>query len=137
MNLGQNQWYRLGDQRELIWTGLVAKSCLTHCDPKDCSPPGFSVHRISQETVLEWVAISLSKDLPDPGIEPVSPALASGFLTTDSWGRWAGVLLISKTLQNILEGFCQTHLEGFAFSKYLPLRSPSRHTCTLLPGISH
>ena len=26
------------------------------------------------------------RDLPDPGIEPVSPALASGFLTTDHKG---------------------------------------------------
>ena len=24
--------------------GLVAKSCLTHCDPMSCSPPGSSVH---------------------------------------------------------------------------------------------
>ena len=28
-----------------------------------------------QARVLEWVAISFSRDLPDPGIEPVSPAL--------------------------------------------------------------
>ena len=31
------------------------------CDPKDCSPPGSAVHRISQARVLEWVAISFSK----------------------------------------------------------------------------
>ena len=30
------------------------------CDPKDCSPPGSSVHGISQTQVLEWVAISFS-----------------------------------------------------------------------------
>ena len=28
------------------------------CNPRDCSPPGFSVHEISQATILEWVAIS-------------------------------------------------------------------------------
>ena len=27
---------------------LVPKSCLTLCDPTDCSPPGSSVHEISQ-----------------------------------------------------------------------------------------
>ena len=28
------------------------------CDPMDCSPPGFSVHGISQAKILEWVAVS-------------------------------------------------------------------------------
>ena len=35
----------------------------------DCSPPGSSVHGIVQERVLEWVAVCLPRDLPDPGIE--------------------------------------------------------------------
>ena len=38
---------------------LVAQSCLTLCDPLDYSPPGSSVHRISQAKILQWVAISL------------------------------------------------------------------------------
>ena len=37
---------------------LCAQSCLTLCDPMDCSPPGSSVHGISQVSILEWVAIS-------------------------------------------------------------------------------
>ena len=40
---------------------LVAKSCLTLCNPVDCSPPGSSVHGISQARILEWVAISSSR----------------------------------------------------------------------------
>ena len=36
----------------------------------DCSPPGSSVHETFQARILEWVAISSSGDLPDPGIEP-------------------------------------------------------------------
>ena len=35
---------------------LVTKLCLW--DPVNCSPPGSSVHGISQPRVLEWVAIS-------------------------------------------------------------------------------
>ena len=31
------------------------------CDPLDCSPPGSSVHWISQARILEWVAISFSR----------------------------------------------------------------------------
>ena len=36
---------------------LVTKLCLTLCDPMDCSSPGFSVHRICQTRILEWVAL--------------------------------------------------------------------------------
>ena len=48
----------------------VAKSCLTLFYLKDGSLPGSSVHEIFQAKILEWVAISFSGDLPDPGIEP-------------------------------------------------------------------
>ena len=53
----------------------VIQSCLTLCDPVNCSLPGFSVHGVFQARVLEWVAISFSGNLPDPGMEPASPAL--------------------------------------------------------------
>ena len=40
---------------------LVTKGSQTLCDATDCSPPGSSVHGISQARILEWVAISYSK----------------------------------------------------------------------------
>ena len=36
------------------------QACPTLCDPMDCSPPGSSVHGISQARLEEWVAISFS-----------------------------------------------------------------------------
>ena len=39
----------------------VAQSCLTLCDPEDCSLPGSSVHGILQAKILELVAISFSR----------------------------------------------------------------------------
>ena len=36
---------------------LVTQSCLTLCDPVDCSPPGSSVQESLQARKLEWVAI--------------------------------------------------------------------------------
>ena len=39
----------------------VAQSCLTLCDPMDCSLLGSSVHGIFQARVLGWVAISFSR----------------------------------------------------------------------------
>ena len=38
--------------------GEVAQSCLTLCNPVDCSLPGFSIHEILQARILEWVTIS-------------------------------------------------------------------------------
>ena len=48
------------------------------------NPPGSSVQGIHQARILEWVAKFPSPgDLPDPGIEPKSPALAGRFITTE------------------------------------------------------
>ena len=43
-----------------VWV-IVAQSCLTLCNPMDCSLPGSSVHGILQARLLEWVAISFSR----------------------------------------------------------------------------
>ena len=51
----------------------VTKSCLTVCDPVDCSSPGSSVHGISQARVLEWAAIFFSRESSQPRIKPTSP----------------------------------------------------------------
>ena len=40
---------------------------------------GSSGHRILQATILEGVAISFSRDVPDPETEPMSPALQADF----------------------------------------------------------
>ena len=45
---------------------LATQSCLTLCDPVDCSPPGSSVHGILQARILEWVAISFSRGSSRP-----------------------------------------------------------------------
>ena len=64
-----------------------AKYGSTLCDPMDCSPPGSSVHGILKARILEWVAIFSSRDLPNPGIELASPALAGRFFTTQPPGK--------------------------------------------------
>ena len=66
---------------------LVTQSYLTLCDPMDCSPIGSSVHGILQAKILEWVAIPFRRgDLPDPGIEPRSPALQADSLLSSHQG---------------------------------------------------
>ena len=65
----------------------VTQSCQTLCDPMHCSPPGSPLHEIFLARILEWAAISSPGDLPDPGIEPMSPALAGRFFTTEPPGK--------------------------------------------------
>ena len=36
---------------------LLSLLCPALCDLRDCSPPGSSVHGVSQARILEWVAI--------------------------------------------------------------------------------
>ena len=67
----------------------VAQSCLTLSNPMDCSLPGSSVHEILRQEYWNGLSCPPLGDLPNPGIEPtsfMSPALTSGFLTTnDTW----------------------------------------------------
>ena len=61
-------------------------SCPTLCDSMNCGLSGSSVHWISQARTLEWLPIPPSGDLPDLGIQPMSPAasaLADRFFTTE------------------------------------------------------
>ena len=54
---------------------MCAQSRPALCNPMDCSPPGSSVHGISQAEILEGVPFPFPGDLPHPGFEPRSPAL--------------------------------------------------------------
>ena len=47
-----------------IWKSSVSashKSCPTLCNPRDCGPPGSSIHGILQARMLQWVAIPTSR----------------------------------------------------------------------------
>ena len=62
---------------------LVSQSRPTLCRPMDCSPPGFSVHRILQARIVECVAIPLSRRSSDPGTEPGSLSLQADSLPSE------------------------------------------------------
>ena len=42
------------------------QSCLTLCDPMDCSLPGSCVHGILRARILKWVAISFFRGSSQP-----------------------------------------------------------------------
>ena len=66
---------------------LVAQLCPTLCNRIDCSPLVSSDHGILQARISEQFAILFSRDLPDPGIEPRSPALQAGSLLPEPPGK--------------------------------------------------
>ena len=47
----------------------------------------YTVHEILQARILEWVAFPSPGDLPNPGIEPRSPALQEDSLPCESPGK--------------------------------------------------
>ena len=61
---------------------VLAKSlqlCPTLCDPIDYSPPGFSVHGILQERILEWVAMPSSRGSSLPRDRTLVSCIAGRF----------------------------------------------------------
>ena len=66
----------------------VAQLSPTLCNPMDCNLPGFSIHGILQARVI-WSGLPFPSpgDLPNPGIEPGSPALEVDALTSEPSGK--------------------------------------------------
>ena len=65
-------------------TAAAAKSlqsCLTRCDPMDCSLPGSFVHGILQARILEWVNISFSRGSSLPRNRTWVSCITGGFFT--------------------------------------------------------
>ena len=62
----------------------------------DYSPSGSSVHGILQTRILEsGLSFPSPGDLPDPGIESVSPGLADGFFTAVPPGHIEILVMVS------------------------------------------
>ena len=83
-----------------FYWGRYAQSCLTLCDPTDCSSPGFSVHGIFLVQILEWIAISSSRGpfwSRDRNCVSCVSCITGGFLTTESLGVAGGIITHNKT----------------------------------------
>ena len=52
-----------------------------------CNLMDYTVHGILRARILEWVAFPSAGDLPNPGIEPTSPALQAGSLPGEPEGK--------------------------------------------------
>ena len=64
-----------------------AQSCLTLCDPMDCSPPTPPSMGFSRQEYWSGLPFPSPGDLPDPGIEPRSPTSRADALTSEPPGK--------------------------------------------------
>ena len=101
----------------------VAKSCLTLCDPMDCSPPCSSVHGILQARILEWVAFSRGSS-PLRNQTCIS-CLAGRFFTTDPQ--------ITNPSVNGLDGFSTKKNNSLAVSIWVNHLKNRWHLGTFQP----
>ena len=65
----KGSWNRLFSAECTVCVCVCVCSVVSHSlgwDPTDCSPPGSSVHRISQARKLKWVAISFTRGSSRP-----------------------------------------------------------------------
>ena len=66
----------------------VMLSCVQlFCDPLDYSMPGSPVHGIFQARILEWVAISFSRESSPPRDQTCASCIAGGFYTSEPPGK--------------------------------------------------
>ena len=61
----------------------VAQSCPTPCDPVDCSYQASPSMGFSRQEYWSRLPFPSPGALPDPGIEPGSPALVADALTSE------------------------------------------------------
>ena len=101
---------------------LVTQSCPTLCDPMDYSLPGSSDHGILQARILECICHSFPSlgNLPDPGIEPRSPAVQADSLPYELPGKPFPFSCLSSFKKKKKSDFCKQSQGTFVF--FLPLR---------------
>ena len=60
-----------------------AQSCLTLCNPMDCTHQPLLSMGFSRQEYWSWLLFSSPRDLPDPGIKLQSPALQADSLLSE------------------------------------------------------
>ena len=101
------------------WWYFAAVESLSHIwlfrDPVYCSPPGSSVHGISQQEYWSGLSCPPPEDLPNPRMKPISPvppALAGRFFTTKPPGKpklWHSLVAVNGALMEMNHCYVQNH----------------------------
>ena len=93
-------------------------------DSMDCSPPGSSVHGISQKRILNGLPFPTQGVLSNPGMEPSileSPALEGEFFTAEPPGKPVVHIVVVQSLSPVwLCNLMDCSTPGFPVLHYLP-----------------
>ena len=82
MDRGGLHWEKRLTERQIPYCiASCSKSCLTLCNPMDCSQPASSVHGILQARIPEWFAIPFSRKSFQPRDQTQVSCIAGRFLT--------------------------------------------------------
>ena len=96
LHAGQEAIFRNGHRITCVHAKSL-QSCLSLCDPIDCSPQGSSVLEILHARILEWVIILFSRGSSQSRdqdcISYISSALAGGLLTISTTCTWKNRLV--------------------------------------------
>ena len=99
---------------------IVAQSCPTLCDPRDCSLPGSFV----QARILEWVAISFSRGPSQPRDQTWVSHIAGRLFTV-----WATREVVASKYKGQLKKYQQIHawLYLIIYRQYIRICNESIH----------
>ena len=116
------------------------QSCPSLCDPTDCSPPGYSVHGISQARILEWVAIYSTRGFSRPRDQThISCFLGGQVDSLPPCHLWKPILAYGKPQHSVvlLVFVWETSYfsQDFRIAKSPQSREPQFTGIQLLPGL--
>ena len=115
----------------------LLQSCLTLCNPMDCSLPGSSLSlEFPRQESWSGLPFPPPGELPDPGIQATSPELAGGFFLPPSHlgSPWVCMFPMSGHIYETADfmrmrlfrtpGSCSSYLDDVVLSNVLPPSSP-------------
>ena len=73
---------------------LVTQSCPALWDPMNCSLPGSTVHDVLQDRILEWFAISFSRESSQPRGRSSVSCMAGRFFLTEPPGKFPALAIL-------------------------------------------
>ena len=79
----------------------VTQSCLTLCDPMDCSRQAPLSMEFSRQEYWSGLSFPFPEDLPNLRLKPWAPALHAGSLTSELLGN--SILQLKVTLESPLD----------------------------------
>ena len=85
---------------------LSPQSCPTLCNPTDCTPSGSSVHEIFQARILEWAAISSSRECS--WLSDQTPISCMSRWILYHWATWESLSTWSVPNKTLVRGDVQT-----------------------------